>query len=139
MGRGRGKAKKLTPVTSHEDPGSGAEEPLPPTYKRRGRPQKPLRDDIDEEDIKKIEEQDGESAKSDISNKEVKASSATENGKKRRRYSQAKENTDSVKEESSICTRSSSDNSTKSNGFRRIGSRRKSKPRRAAEVGVECK
>ncbi|KAK1287190.1 hypothetical protein QJS10_CPB19g01005 [Acorus calamus] len=42
MGRGRGKGKRLTAVTSHEDPGSGGEEPLP-AYKRRGRPTKPLK------------------------------------------------------------------------------------------------
>ncbi|XP_042513409.1 histone-lysine N-methyltransferase EHMT1-like [Macadamia integrifolia] len=137
MGRGRGKGKKLTVVTSHEDPGSGGEESVP-AYKRRGRPQKPLKDEIDEEDIEKIEEDDGKNAKSDTSNKEMKGPSVAENGKKRKRHSQAKENIDSVKEEDGTGTRSSTDISIKSNGFRQNGNRRKSKPRRAAEAGVEC-
>lgn len=137
MGRGRGKGKKLTVVTSHEDPGSGGEETLP-AYKRRGRPQKPLKDEIDEEEIEKIEEEEGENIISTISTKEAKIPTAVENGRKRKKNSQVKENSDLVKEENSVGTRSSMDN-IKSNGFRQIGSRRKSKPRRAAEAGVECK
>ncbi|KAF8398476.1 hypothetical protein HHK36_017405 [Tetracentron sinense] len=138
MGRGRGKGKKLTVVANHEDPGSGGEETLP-AYKRRGRPQKPLKDEIDEEEAEKIEEEDGENPKTVISSKEMKGPVSAENGKKRKRYSQAKENPDSVKEENGVGTRSNTDDSTKSNGFRQNGSRRKSKPRRAAEAGVECK
>ncbi|XP_042489594.1 uncharacterized protein LOC122069606 [Macadamia integrifolia] len=138
MGRGRGKGKKLTVVTSHEDPGSGGEESLP-AYKRRGRPQKPLKDEIDEEEAEKIEEEDGLDTKPVTSNKEIKGPSVADNGKKRKRYSQAKENKDSVKEENSTATKSSTANLVKSNGFRQNGNRRKSKPRRAAEAGVECK
>ncbi|KDP25141.1 hypothetical protein JCGZ_22676 [Jatropha curcas] len=137
MGRGRGKGKKLT-VSNHEDPGSGEEEKIP-AQKRRGRPQKPLKDDIDEEEVEKIEEEDGENGKTGITSKEIKSPIAAENGKKRKRYSQAKEKPDSVKEENGVTTRSSTDDSTKSNGFRHNGSRRKNKPRRAAEAGVECK
>ncbi|KAF8396083.1 hypothetical protein HHK36_017695 [Tetracentron sinense] len=138
MGRGRGKGKKLTVATSHEDPGSGGEETLP-AYKRRGRPQKPLKDEIDEEEAEKMEEEDGENPKTAISSKEVKGPAAIENGKKRKRHSRLKENPDSVKEENGTGTRSSTVDSIKSNGFRQNGSRRKSKPRRAAEAGVECK
>ncbi|KAF8403885.1 hypothetical protein HHK36_011991 [Tetracentron sinense] len=137
MGRGRGKGKKLTVSTGHDDPGSGGEETLP-AYKRRGRPQKPLKDDIDEEDDK-IEEEDGEDAKTAIMSKDMKGPAAAENGKKRRKNSQVKENPDLVKEEHGVGTRLSTNDSTKSNGFRQNGSRRKSKPRRAAEAGVECK
>ncbi|XP_010265854.1 PREDICTED: uncharacterized protein LOC104603501 [Nelumbo nucifera] len=137
MGRGRGKGKKMTVVTNHEDPGSD-EESLP-AYKRRGRPQKPLKDEIDEEVIEKIEEEDGENTKPAVSTKEVKSQAITENGKKRKKYSQTKENSDSVKEENGIGSRLSTDNSIKSNGYRLNGNRRKSKPRRAAEAGVECK
>lgn len=137
MGRGRGKGKRLT-VTNHDDPGSGEEEKLP-TQKRRGRPQKPLKDEIDEEETEKIEEGDIENDKAGISTKEMKGSPVAENGKKRKRYSQVKEKSDSVNEENGVGTRSSTDDSTKSNGFRHNGSRRKSKPRRAAEAGVECK
>ncbi|XP_077252437.1 uncharacterized protein LOC143891807 [Tasmannia lanceolata] len=146
MGRGRGKGKKLSAVTSHEeDPGSGAEELLPaaeeslPSYKRRGRPQKPLKDEVDEEEAGKIEEEDTDNAKTVISSKEIKPPSAAENGKKRKRYPQVKENVDLVKEENGIGSRSIMDQSSKSNGFRQNGSRRKSKPRRAAEAGVDCK
>eukprot|EP00262_Sarcandra_glabra_P007326 TRINITY_DN20049_c0_g1_i1.p1 TRINITY_DN20049_c0_g1~~TRINITY_DN20049_c0_g1_i1.p1 ORF type:complete len:139 (+),score=42.41 TRINITY_DN20049_c0_g1_i1:294-710(+) len=138
MGRGRGKGKKLTVVASHEDPGSGGEESLP-AYKRRGRPQKPLKDEIDEEETEKIEEEEGDDSKAAISSKETKSQATVENGKKRKRYSQVKENVDSSKDEKSVGTKSNTDESIKSNGFRQNGSRRKSKPRRAAEVGVECK
>ncbi|KAL3599748.1 hypothetical protein D5086_007666 [Populus alba] len=135
MGRGRGKGKKLT-VSNHDDTGSGEEEKIP-AQKRRGRPQKPLKDDIDEEEVEKIEDEDVEKGKTDITSKDSKSPTAAENGKKRKRYSQAKEKPDSVKEENGVGTRSSTDDSTKSNGFRHNGSRRKSKPRRAAEAGVE--
>lgn len=134
MGRGRGKGKKLT-VTNHEDPGSGEEEKIP-IQKRRGRPQKPLKDEIDEEEVEKVEEEeDMENTNSGFLSKE-KSPAAAE--KKRKRYSNGKEKPDLVKEENGIGTRSSPDDSTKSNGFRHNGSRRKSTPRRAAEAGVEC-
>ncbi|KAG9456708.1 hypothetical protein H6P81_001216 [Aristolochia fimbriata] len=102
MGRGRGKGKKLTVVASHEDPGSGGEDTLP-AYKRRGRPQKPLKDEPDEEDVEKIEEEDGEHTKPIVASKEMKVPAAvTENGKKRKKYSQVKENVDTVKEENEL-------------------------------------
>uniref|UniRef100_A0A2P2KUI1 Uncharacterized protein n=1 Tax=Rhizophora mucronata TaxID=61149 RepID=A0A2P2KUI1_RHIMU len=139
MGRGRGKGKKLT-VSNHDDNGSGEEEKIP-AQKRRGRPQKPLKDDIDEEEVEKTEGEgeDGENGKSSVVNIESKSPTASETGKKRKRYTQAKDKADPVKEENGVATRSSTDDSTKSNGFRQNGSRRKSKPRRAAEAVVECK
>ncbi|KAJ8760139.1 hypothetical protein K2173_010995 [Erythroxylum novogranatense] len=137
MGRGRGKGKRST-VVNHDDTGSGEEEKIP-VQKRRGRPQKPLKDEIDEEEVEKIEEEDGENGKVVTISEETKNPTVTENGKKRKRYSQAKEKADTVKEENGVGTRSSTDDSTKSNGYRQNGSRRKNKPRRAAEAGVECK
>lgn len=137
MGRGRGKGKKLTGATSHEDPGSGNEEPLPP-YKRRGRPQKPLKDDIDEDEVAKIEEEDGD-LKLGTPVKEMKGSVAVENGKRRRRQPAVKENSDSILEENGAGLSSTTEESARKNGFRQNGSRRKSKPRRAAEAGVEFK
>lgn len=137
MGRGRGKGKKLT-VSNHDDAGSGEEEKIP-AQKRRGRPQKPLKDDIDDEEAEKIEEEDAENGKAGTPSKDVKSPTASENGKKRKRNLQVKEKPVSVKEENGNGTRSSTDDSTKSNGFRHNGSRRKSKPRRAAEAVVECK
>ncbi|KAJ7947511.1 Rho GTPase-activating gacO-like protein [Quillaja saponaria] len=137
MGRGRGKGKKLT-VTNHEDPGSGEEEKIP-AQKRRGRPQKPLKDDFDEDEVEKIEDDDSENVKNGVPGKEMKSLATTENGRKRKRNSQVKEKPDLIKEENGIGNRSITDDSTKSNGFRHNGSRRKSKPRRAAEAGVECK
>lgn len=138
MGRGRGKGRKLT-VTNHDDAGSGEEEKIP-AQKRRGRPQKPLKDEIDEEEAEKIEDDDSENLKgSDIMSKEMKSPPAAENGKRRRRNSQVKEKLEPVKDENGDGTRSSTDESTRSNGFRHNGSRRKSKPRRAAEAGVNCK
>ncbi|PIA53393.1 hypothetical protein AQUCO_00900162v1 [Aquilegia coerulea] len=132
MGRGRGKGKKLTAVSSHDDTGSGGEEILP-AHKRRGRPQKPLKDDIDDEEIdEKMEKIDIENEKSANLNKERKPAEA-QIGKKRRRPP-IKENPDSIKEENGVST-----DNIKTNGFRQNGSRRKSKPRRAAEAGVDCK
>ncbi|XVF56026.1 hypothetical protein PTKIN_Ptkin06aG0083700 [Pterospermum kingtungense] len=135
MRRGRGKAKKQT-VSSREDAGSGEDEKIP-AYKRRGRPQKPLKDDIEEDEVEKIEE-DCEDIKGSIPIKEMKNQAATENGRKRKRSMPAKENMDSVKKENGITTKSSTDDSTKSVGYRQNGSRRKNKPRRAAEAVVEC-
>ncbi|RYR71971.1 hypothetical protein Ahy_A02g006178 isoform A [Arachis hypogaea] len=53
MSRGRGKGKKLN--VNHEDAGSGEDEKLP-TQKRRRRPQKPLKDEFDDEEVEKVEE-----------------------------------------------------------------------------------
>ncbi|KAM0942922.1 hypothetical protein DsansV1_C13g0116841 [Dioscorea sansibarensis] len=139
MGRGRGKGKKLTVVTSHEDPGSGGEEPLP-AYKRRGRPQKPLKDDIEEEEEnEKIEEEEaeGDDIKPTISSKEMKGA-VVENGRKRKRQP-VKENSDSALDDNGAGAKSGNGDSAKPNGFRQNGNRRKSKPRRAAEAIVECK
>lgn len=137
MGRGRGKGKRST-SSSHEDLGSGEEEKIP-AQKRRGRPQKLFKDEIDEEVVKKIDGQDGENGKDGIVSKETTSSVAAENGKKRKRTLLSKEKSDITKEENGVGARSNTEDSTKSNGFRHIGSRRKSKPRRAAEAGVECK
>ncbi|XWS43220.1 hypothetical protein CRYUN_Cryun16bG0083900 [Craigia yunnanensis] len=137
MRRGRGKAKKQSVVSSREDPGSGEDEKIP-AYKRRGRPQKQLKDDIEEDEVEKTEE-DGEDVKGSIPIKVMKNQAATENGRKRKRSIQAKENIDSVKKENGIAKKSSTDDSTKFVGYRHNGSRRKNKPRRAAEAVVECK
>ncbi|XP_071696514.1 uncharacterized protein [Rutidosis leptorrhynchoides] len=121
MGKSKGKGKKFT-LTNNNDEVANGEEEKNTAQKRRGRPQKPLTDEIDE-DVEKIqegeEEEDDENAISDT------------NGKKRRRNKEAKEKGTSVKEESA--------NGTRTNGFRHVGSRRKNKPHRAAEAGVECK
>ncbi|KAI3822901.1 hypothetical protein L1987_10502 [Smallanthus sonchifolius] len=123
MVRGRGKGKKFTLTNNNDDPASGEDEKIP-SQKRRGRPQKPLMEEV-EEDVEKIEaeeeyddDDDDESANSYV------------NGKKKRN-NEGKEKGKLVKEESP--------NGTRSNGFRHIGSRRKNKPHRAAEVGVKCK
>ncbi|XP_009629810.1 uncharacterized protein LOC107809697 [Nicotiana tabacum] len=136
MGRGRGKAKKQS---VRDDIGSGEEEKIP--VRRRGRPLKPLKDEIEEEEEneEKVEEDeyDGENTKGSVLNKDVKNQTAV-NGKKRKRISQVKE-ADSVKMENGIGTKTNSNDLIKSVGFRQNGSRRKNKPRRAAEVGVECR
>nr|KYP58454.1 hypothetical protein KK1_013862 [Cajanus cajan] len=85
-------------------------------------------------------EDDNDNVKNGISNKEMKSPTAAENGRKRKRNLQVKEKLDSVEEENGIGNGSSTtDELTKSNGFRHNGSRRKSTPRRAAEAGVQCK
>uniref|UniRef100_A0A0E0CQM9 Uncharacterized protein n=1 Tax=Oryza meridionalis TaxID=40149 RepID=A0A0E0CQM9_9ORYZ len=139
---GRGRGKKLTIVRSHEDKGSGAEEAMP-ARKRRGRPQKRFADRIDQVDVENFVENviDGEEVEGD--DVKLKASRLDKNttasaaGNKRGR--QLKESSNLVLEESNSSVRSSSDESTRTNGFRQIGSRRKNKPRRAAEAGLECK
>ncbi|XP_031473092.1 uncharacterized protein LOC116245719 [Nymphaea colorata] len=134
MGRGRGKGKKLTAVSSHDDPGSGGDESIP-AHKRRGRPQKPLKDEIEEDEAEKMEEEEAEPV---AKSKEVKPPAVAENGRKRKRYPQIKENGDSHPEQNGV-PGSGNEESVKPNGFRQNGSRRKSTPRRAAEAVVECK
>lgn len=137
MGRGRGKGKKLTGATSHEDPGSGNEEQLPP-YKRRGRPQKSLKDDIDDDEVAKIEEEEGD-LKLGTPAKGAKATPVVESGKRRRRQVVVKESSEPLTEENGAGLSTTTEESVRKNGFRQNGSRRKSKPRRAAEAGVEFK
>ncbi|KAG8072133.1 hypothetical protein GUJ93_ZPchr0006g42355 [Zizania palustris] len=140
MGRGRGRGKKLTIVRSHEDKGSSGEEVVP-ARKRRGRPQKRFADKIEQTDVENfVENADGEEGEGD--DVKLKASGLEKNttaaaGNKRVR--QLKDASNLVLEQSNSSIRSSSDESTRTNGFRQIGSRRKSKPRRAAEAGLECK
>ncbi|CAK9159341.1 unnamed protein product [Ilex paraguariensis] len=139
MGKGKGKGKKQASNSVREDPGSG-EEKIP--VRRRGRPTKPLKNEIEEEEeAEKIEEgeENGEHTKSSISNKAIKNEAAHENGRKRKRPSQVKENGDSVKDENGVGSKTDAKDSIKSVGHRQNGSRRKNKPRRAAEVGVECR
>lgn len=134
MGRGRGKAKKQS---VREDLVSGEEEKIP--VRRRGRPQKP-KDEIEEEGVEKVmeDEDDSENTKDSVLNKDIK-NQVAEDGKKRKRPSQVMENKDSMKEENGVGTKTNSNDLIKSVGFRPNGSRRKNKPRRAAEVGVECR
>jgi len=134
MGRGRGRGKKLTIVRSHEDKGSSGEEVVP-ARKRRGRPLKRFADKIDQTDVENfVEKVDGDGEEVD----DVKLKNSTSSvGNKRGRP--LKEGSNLVLEENNSSIRSSSDESTRTNGFRQIGSRRKSKPRRAAEAGLECK
>ena len=134
MGRGRGRGKKLTIVRSHEDKGSSGEEVVP-ARKRRGRPLKRFADKVDQTDVENfVEKVDGDGEEVD----DVKLKNSTSSvGNKRGRP--LKEGSNLVLEENNSSIRPSSDESTRTNGFRQIGSRRKSKPRRAAEAGLECK
>ncbi|KAL0459280.1 UNVERIFIED_CONTAM: hypothetical protein Slati_0555200 [Sesamum latifolium] len=135
MGRGRAKGKNLS-VTNQDDPGSGEEEKIP-AQKRRGRPQKPLKDEIDDDEAQRIEDDDSEEA-TGAPNKDLKNRTVTQNGKKRKRNGQVKEKVDVVIEENGTGTKPSTEELKKSNGFRPNGNRRKNKPRRAAEAVVEC-
>lgn len=139
MGRGRGKTKKqIVVVTNHNDAANMKEEKVL-VSKRRGRPQRSLsKDEVEDEAIEKIANGE-ESAKSSIKSKSSKDQSVVENGTKRKISTQVKENSDSVKVENGLKANFSAEISVKSVGFRHIGSRRKGKPCRAAEVGVKCK
>ncbi|KAM0978231.1 hypothetical protein ACFX13_014475 [Malus domestica] len=81
MGRSRGKAKKQNVIAAHEDTGSGEEEWILPS-RRRGRPQKTLKDDIGEGEVA-LKTEDGDDAKGHVSSKDMKDQSAIENGRKR--------------------------------------------------------
>ncbi|KAG2290332.1 hypothetical protein Bca4012_028589 [Brassica carinata] len=136
MRRGRGKGEKQS-ASAGEDHGSGEEDEKIPAYRRRGRPQKPMKDDFEEEEeeeeelVEKMEEEEEEEDGSVTSKKE-------ENERKRKMVNGS--NTDVNEEENGLGSKPSRDGSTKSTstGFRQNGSRRKSKPRRAAEAVVEC-
>lgn len=136
MGRGRGKAKKQSVIA--EDPGSGEEEKVPP-YRGRGRPVKPLTEEIEEVEVTEKVEKDEENVQGNVSSNDLKTQVITVNKRKRKRSAQVKEKTDPMKEDNGVRAKLSADESVKSTGFRQNGSRRKSKPRRAAEAGVDCK
>ncbi|KAK7312413.1 hypothetical protein VNO77_36248 [Canavalia gladiata] len=105
--------------------------------KRRGRPQKLLKDDFDEE-VEKVEYDNiVDNFKNGVSNKAMKDSNATKQGRKRKRN--LEEKIESVEKNNGVVNGSNSDELIKSTGFRHNGNRRKSKPRRAAETGVLCK
>ncbi|PAN24567.1 hypothetical protein PAHAL_4G235600 [Panicum hallii] len=142
MGRGRGRGRKqLTNGRIHEDKGSSGEEVVVPARKRRGRPQKRVAaEKIIEAEVKKLEEADdgdedyvvgaGDGAK-------LKGSAGVGTNKRNRVPKEEEEEGSNLDmEENSSSTRSSNDESTRSNGFRQSGSRRKSTPRRAAEAGL---
>ncbi|CAE6044573.1 unnamed protein product [Arabidopsis arenosa] len=138
MRRGRGKGKKQS-ASTREDRGSGDEEKIP-AYRRRGRPQKPMKDDFEEEEeedeemVEKIEEEDEEIDDGSVTSKDLKKE------KKRKMSNGCNINMDLNEEENGLGSKSCTDDSTRSTsiGFRPNGSRRKSKPRRAAEAVVEC-
>lgn len=128
MGRGRGKGKKLTVSTSHEDPWEDGEEVH--TAFRRGKPQKPLKEDTDEDDPAKIGGEDD--MKLSAPNYGVEGTEVVVE-KKRKRDSKSEAN--SAKTENGAGS-GSMELSTSSNSFRRNGRQRKGKPCRAAGVGV---
>ncbi|XP_010554863.1 PREDICTED: uncharacterized protein LOC104824468 [Tarenaya hassleriana] len=142
MRRGRGKGKKLNTAAAaaREEGGSGEEEKIP-AHRRRGRPQKPVKDDTGlEEPAEKIEE-GSDIIKSSITGKDLNNEAVTENGRKRKRSMQTKEHNAEVtkEEENGVESKSRADGSVKSSiGYRQNGSRRKNKPRRAAEAVIEC-
>ncbi|CAA0815272.1 Unknown protein [Striga hermonthica] len=130
MGRGRTKGKKLL-NGNQDDPNSGEEEKIP-AQRKRGRPQKSPKDEKDEinEAQKQEDEEDSEDTKSVTG----------QNGKRQKRNGPVKENDELVKDDNVNGNGRGPCNevSTKSNGFRHSGSRRKNKPRRAAEAVIEC-
>lgn len=135
MGRVRAKGKKLA-ATNQDDIGS-SEEVKVIARKRRGRPQKSLKDDIDEDEAPKIEDGDSEDTTGEPI-KEAGNKTGTQNGKKQKGNVEVKEKVDLAKEEIGNGTKSSSEESKKLNNFRHNRSRRKNKPCRAAEAVVEC-
>lgn len=117
MRRGRGKGKKPNVVSSQEE--------KLPAFRRKGRPQKLLSDNIVEEQ----EEVEAENKENDVVD-----DMSPIDGRKRKASGQAEEDKDLTKHENDIGVKTGNDECV---GFRQIGSRRKNKPRRAAEVGVD--
>jgi hypothetical protein len=106
-----------------------------PAKKRRGRPQKRFASKIDQADVENFVEQvDADQEEADDAKLK---NSAAAGGTKRGRP--LKEGSNIAVEDTNSTVRLSSDESTRTNGFRQIGSRRKNKPRRASEAGLECK
>lgn len=146
MGRGRGRGRKqLTNGRNHEDKGSSGEEVVVPARKRRGRPQKRVAaEKIIEAEVKKLEADDGDEDYvvgagdgTKLKGSKTEHASAGAGSNKRNRVPKEEEDGSNLDmEENSSSTRSSNDESTRSNGFRQSGSRRKSTPRRAAEAGL---
>jgi hypothetical protein len=134
MGRGRGRGKKQTTVRSHEDKGSSGEEVVP-AKKRRGRPQTCFASKIDQADVENFVEQ-VDADQEEAGDAKLKNSAAA-GGPKRGRLLKGRSNI--AIEDTNSTVRLSSDESTRTNGFTQIGSRRKNKPRRASEAGLECK
>lgn len=128
----KGKGKKFT-STNDEDVMSGEEEKIP-VQKKRGRPLKVRKEEINEDEHEKAEEKKTQKTTDGVLSDEMKNSMITENGRKRN--AKGKFETGNVESESE--TRSSPEGISKPNGFRHNGSKRKSKPCRAAEAGVEC-
>ncbi|XP_071720445.1 uncharacterized protein [Rutidosis leptorrhynchoides] len=120
MGRGKSKTKKSSSIAHHED-GSGEEEKLP--VKRRGRPTKAQKEEYEHEKMNE--------------NEETKLEAPLEIGNKRKQpLLQTEENVDLIKDDDGVGPTKNDQELTKNVGFRHNGSRRKNKPRRAAEVGV---
>ncbi|XP_004493568.1 uncharacterized protein [Cicer arietinum] len=138
MGRGRGKGKKQS-ANIVEDLVSDEEDKLP-AHRKRGRPLKPLTDENEEIEVAEKIEKDEKNVNGDVSSNDLKTQVITVNKRKRKRSSsQVKEKIEPMKEDNGVRAKSSPADLVKSTGFRQNGSRRKSKPRRAAEAGVDCK
>jgi hypothetical protein len=119
MGRGRGRGKKLTTVRSHEDKGSSGEEVVP-AKKRRGRPQKRFASKIDQADVENFVEQvDADQEADDAKLKNSAAAGGTKRGRP------LKEGSNIAVEDTNSTVRLSSDELTRTNGFRQIGSQLK--------------
>ncbi|XP_074371678.1 uncharacterized protein LOC141712588 [Apium graveolens] len=137
MVKSRGKGKKQNIAGTSEDMGSVVEEKAP--VRRRGRPLKISKNDnqVNSEPEKVEEEEESEKTNGVLSDQSIKPQMTVENGRKRR-PSRIKESQEMIEDQSGLETKIDSTDSMKPVGFRQIGSRRKNKPRRAAEVGVEC-
>ncbi|KAF5771992.1 hypothetical protein HanXRQr2_Chr13g0571521 [Helianthus annuus] len=114
MGKSKAKAKKGAIITTNDD--VSGEEKLP--VRRRGRPTK-----AQKEEAEKI-----------IEKTETKLEAQLDHDNKRKRPSS--ESLETMEDENGAHPKASELGLTKAVGFRHNGSRRKNKPRRAAEVGV---
>ncbi|WOH03247.1 hypothetical protein DCAR_0522643 [Daucus carota subsp. sativus] len=139
MGRSRVRGKKQTSTAARQDHASGEEEKIP--VKRRGRPLKLVRNDSPQKEAHDFDQLGDEDYTDGIlSDKHVNAPPSVINtGIKRTRTSDIDDNHGMAKQEIGADIKNNNNDPVKLVGFRQIGSRRKNKPRRAAEVGLECR
>ncbi|KAI4378463.1 hypothetical protein MLD38_015940 [Melastoma candidum] len=149
MGRLRGRGKKQTVVAVIEDAASGEEEKIP-TQRRRGRPQKPAKDHVVlvDEGYGDEDTTNGHASEEEDVPKGVKTEVAGVASAVRKRKRSGKDGNNANANGNGILAmdgeeekqpKSETKDAARFVGFRTNGNRRKNKPRRAAEAGVECK
>eukprot|EP00252_Welwitschia_mirabilis_P018209 TRINITY_DN40486_c0_g1_i1.p1 TRINITY_DN40486_c0_g1~~TRINITY_DN40486_c0_g1_i1.p1 ORF type:complete len:136 (-),score=45.96 TRINITY_DN40486_c0_g1_i1:376-783(-) len=135
MGRGRGKGKKMNAVSATEERTSEEDGKIPSQKKRKGRSVRGSKKEP--EGFEEVEE---EIDVKGVMNKKIGSKAQSGNKRKRQKQNEISEGLELGSNHSvGVLKSSSADDLLKPSTFISYISRRKSKPRRAAEAGVECK